>query len=143
MPPVGHPRRRRPAEYLADPRGNTEPTGSPGDVGRERYLSDGYGDHLMRDVTSIRLAVTARPRPPRAAAPGRRFGVREVAGRGVVPQGGGTTIRLDAVARDKAGLRRVELSLNSPSRTVTRSASVTRPLLSARSRAVWTFAGAA
>lgn len=47
-------------EYFADPRGNTEPAAHPDDVGRERYLSDAYRDHLMRDVTGIRLAVTAR-----------------------------------------------------------------------------------
>ncbi len=47
-------------EYFADPRGNTEPASHSGDVGRERYLPDAYRDHRMRDVTGIRLAVTAR-----------------------------------------------------------------------------------
>lgn len=45
-------------EYFADPRGNTEPASFPGDVGRERYLSDDYRTHLMRDVTYVHFAVT-------------------------------------------------------------------------------------
>ncbi|MFL6123399.1 DUF5829 family protein, partial [Actinophytocola sp.] len=45
-------------EYFADPRSNTEPASYPGDVSRERYLSDDYRSHLMRDVSSVRIAVT-------------------------------------------------------------------------------------
>ncbi|MDX6363856.1 MAG: hypothetical protein QOC85_2866, partial [Streptomyces sp.] len=100
-------------EYFADPRGKTEPAGYPGDVGRERYLSDDYSSHLMRDVRSIRLAVTARDLA--ATVPLLRSGgfvVLPVAGGGVVAQRGGTTIRFDAVASDQVGLRQIELSLN-------------------------------
>lgn len=99
-------------EYFADPRSKTEPASYPGDVGRERYLSDDYSSHLMRDVTLVRLAVTERDLAstvPLLKAGG--FRVHSVAG-GVVAQGGGTTIRLDAVPRDKVGLRQVEMSLN-------------------------------
>ncbi|MCX5195412.1 DUF5829 family protein [Streptomyces sp. NBC_00249] len=128
-------------EYFADPRSNTEPAARPGDVGRERYLSDGYRDHLMRDVTSIRLAVTARDLAgtvPLLRAGG--FAVREVAGGGVVAQGGGTTVRLDSVARERAGLRQVEFSLNRPvayrhEERIGRSTLVVGP----GTRAVWTF----
>ncbi|MGW7414893.1 DUF5829 family protein [Streptomyces sp. NPDC054863] len=102
-------------EYFADPRSRTEPAAYPGDVGRERVLPDTYRDRLMRDVTSVRLAVTARDLAntvPLLRAGG--FAVRSVAGDGIVAHGGGTTIRLDAVARERAGLRQVGMSLNRP-----------------------------
>ncbi|MEU3462869.1 DUF5829 family protein [Streptomyces sp. NPDC006733] len=99
-------------EYFADPRSNTEPAGHPGDVGRERYLSDDYRNHLMRNVAAIRIGVTARDlgaTVPLLTAGG--FRVHSVPG-GVVAQGGGTTIRFDAVARDQVGLRQITMSLN-------------------------------
>lgn len=77
-------------ECFADPRGHTEPPSYPGDMGPERYLSDGYRDHPMRDVTSIRLAVTARDLAdtvPLLRAGG--LAVPEVGGGGVSAQGGG------------------------------------------------------
>ncbi|WSQ15672.1 DUF5829 family protein [Streptomyces sp. NBC_01231] len=100
-------------EYFADPRGNTEPPSYPGDVGRERYHSDDYRNHLMRDVTFVRLAVTEgdlADTVPLLRAGG--FAVRTVPGGGVVAERGGTTIRLDSVPREQAGLQRVEMSLN-------------------------------
>lgn len=99
-------------EYFADPRSNTEPADFPGDVGRERYLPDAYQDHLMRDVTGVRLAVTARDidnQVPLLRAGG--FVVRET-GKGVVATRGGTRIQLDAVPRERAGLRQVTFALN-------------------------------
>lgn len=128
-------------EYFADPRSNTEPANYPGDVGRERYLSDLYRDHLMRDVTSIRLAVTARDLAntvPLLRAGG--FAVRSVADGGVVAHGGGTTIRFDAVAREHAGLRQIEMSLNRPvphrhEERIGHSTLAVGP----GARAVWTF----
>ena len=127
-------------EYFADPRSNTEPAGFPGDVGRERYLSDDYRDHLMRDVSSIRLGIPASDLAntvPLLRAGG--FAVRTVPG-GVVAQRGGTTIRFDAVPREDAGLLRVELSLNRPTgyrheERIGRSTLVVGP----GARAVWTF----
>jgi hypothetical protein len=101
-------------EYFADPRGNTEPAAYPGDVGRERYLPDAYQDHLMRDVTSIRMGVTQRDLD--ATVPLLRAGgltVRTVP-TGVIATRGGTTIRFDAVPREQAGMKQVELSLNTP-----------------------------
>ncbi|CAM5543091.1 hypothetical protein SALBM135S_07883 [Streptomyces alboniger] len=100
------------AEYFADPRSRTEPPSHPGDVGRERYLPDTYRERLMRDVASVRLAVTARDLAntvPLLRAGG--FRVREAAG-GVVADGGGTTIRLDAVPRDEIGLKQFTFTLN-------------------------------
>ncbi|MEW2115946.1 DUF5829 family protein [Streptomyces sp. NPDC005474] len=128
-------------EYFADPRGNTEPAAFPGDVGRERYLSDLYRDHLMRDVTSVRFAVTAgdlADTVPLLRAGG--FAVRSVASGGVVARGGGTTIRYDVVAREHAGMRRVEMSLNHPVKyrhveQLGHSTLVVGP----GTRAVWTF----
>ncbi|WP_369212842.1 DUF5829 family protein [Streptomyces flavofungini] len=99
-------------EYFADPRGRTEPPSHPGDVGRERYLPDTYRDRLMRDVSSVHLAMTARDlgnTVPLLRAGG--FRVREAAG-GVVADGGGTTIRLDAVPRERIGLRQYTFTLN-------------------------------
>ncbi|MFJ3877874.1 DUF5829 family protein [Streptomyces sp. NPDC090077] len=132
-------------EYFADPRGNTEPASRPGDVGRERYLSDGYRDHLMKDVTSIRLGLTARDLAntvPLLRAGG--LAVRELPGGGVVAQDGATTIRLDPVAREQAGLRRIEMSLNRRvsdrhEERIGRSTLVVGP----GDRAVWTFGAAA
>ncbi|MEU0730123.1 DUF5829 family protein [Streptomyces sp. NPDC006140] len=128
-------------EYFADPRGNTEPAAHPGDVGRERYLPDTYRDRLMRDVTGIRLAVTARDLAatvPLLEAGG--FAVRSLPGGGAVAKGGGTTIRFDVVPLDQAGLRQVEMSLNRPvpyrhEERIGHSALVVGP----GARAVWTF----
>ncbi|MFI6407589.1 DUF5829 family protein [Streptomyces sp. NPDC050548] len=129
-------------EYFADPRGNTEPPNYPGDVGRERYLSDDYRTHLMRDVTSVRIAVTQgdlADTVPLLRAGG--FTVRTVAGGGVVAEGGGTTIRLDVVPRENAGMRRVDFALNRPvkDRHVERIGHSTLTV-GPGSRAVWTFA---
>jgi hypothetical protein len=68
------------------------------------------------------------------------FAVRSLPGGGAVAEGGGTTIRFDAVPLDQVGLQQVEVSLNQPVsyRHVERighSALVVGP----GSRAVWTF----
>ncbi|MEH0472518.1 DUF5829 family protein [Streptomyces sp. B21-097] len=129
-------------EYFADPRGHTEPAGFPGDVGRERYLPDGYRTHLMRDVTAVRLAVTEgdlADTVPLLRAGG--FTVRTLpGGGGGVAECGGTTIRLDAVPRGQAGLQRVEMSLNRPvkDRHVERIGHSTLTV-GPGSHAVWTF----
>ncbi|WP_243859623.1 DUF5829 family protein [Amycolatopsis arida] len=128
-------------EYFADPRSKTEPASHPGDVGRERYLPDDYRDHLMRDVTGIHVAVTARDAAntvPLLRAGG--FVVQSVPGGGVVALRGGTTIWLDAVPLDEVGLRRVDMSLNRPvsyrhEERIGRSTLVVGP----GSRAVWAF----
>jgi hypothetical protein len=62
----------------------------------------------MRDITSVRLAVTARD--PAGTVPLLRaggFAVRPLADDGIVAQGGDTTIRYDVIAREHAGIRRV------------------------------------
>ncbi|MFI0350037.1 DUF5829 family protein [Actinomadura sp. 9N407] len=128
-------------EYFADPRSGTEPADHPGDVGRERYLSDDYRDRLMRDVTGIHLAVTDRDLAntvPLLRAGG--FAVRPVPGGGVVALRGGTMMRFDAVPRDQVGLRRVDLSLNRPvqyrhKEQLGQSTLIVGP----GTRAVWTF----
>lgn len=129
-------------EYFADPRGNTEPAAFPGDVGRERYLSDDYRTHLMRDVTSVRIAVTEgdlADTVPLLRAGG--FAVRTVPNGGVVAEGGGTAIRFDTVPRAEAGVRRIDLSLNRPvkSRHVERIGHSTL-VVGPGDHAVWTFA---
>jgi hypothetical protein len=128
-------------EYFADPRSNTEAPSRPGDVGRERYLSDDYRDHLMRNVTGIRLAVTERDLA--ASVPLLRAGgfvVRPAPGGGTVASRGGTTIRFDAVPLDQVGLRQVRMSLNQPvgyrhEERIGRSTLVVGP----GPGAVWTF----
>ena len=101
-------------EYLADPRSNVEPPSFPGDVSRERYLNDGYRDHLMRDITGVHLAVTELDLNNSVSllrAGG--FSVKTVPD-GVVAVRGGTTIRFEEVPVDQVGLRSVEFSLNRP-----------------------------
>jgi hypothetical protein len=130
--------------YFADPRSNTEPPSHPGDVGRERYLNDDYRDHLMRDVTGVRIAVTARDLA--ATVPLLRAGgfvVREGTG-GAVALRGGTTLTFTAVPREHAGVRRIELSLNHP--VAYRHVEVlghSRLVVGPGARAVWTFADTA
>ena len=129
-------------EYFADPRSNTEPPSFPGDVGRERYLPDDYRTHLMRDVTSVRIAITAgdlADTVPLLRAGG--FTVRTVTGGGVVAEGGGTTIRLDVASRAQAGYQQVDMSLNRPvkDRHVEQIGNSTLTV-GPGSRAVWTFA---
>ncbi|KDN79914.1 hypothetical protein DF19_22760 [Streptomyces olindensis] len=128
-------------EYFADPRSNTEPAAHPGDVGRERYLPDTYRNRLMRDVTGVRLAVTARDLAgtvPLLKAGG--FAVRSLPGGGVVAKGGGTTLRFDVVPLDQVGLRQVEMALNRPvpyrhEERIGHSSLVVGP----GTHAVWTF----
>ncbi|GLZ30973.1 hypothetical protein Lesp02_31620 [Lentzea sp. NBRC 105346] len=127
-------------EYLADPRSKVEPESYPGDVGRERYLNDDYRDHLMRDVTAIRVGVTAgdlADTVPLLKAGG--FAVRTVPG-GVVAQCGGTEIRFDTVPVEQAGVKRIEFSLNHPvlQRHEERLGSSTL-VVGPGSHAVWTF----
>ncbi|QEU97357.1 hypothetical protein CP970_15835 [Streptomyces kanamyceticus] len=127
-------------EYFADPRSNTEPANYPGDVGRERYLSDAYRDHLMRDVTSVRLGITPRDlgnTVPLLRAGG--FDVKATPDDGVVARGGGTTIRLDPVPRDRAGLRQVTMSLNHPVKRHVEQIGSSTLTVGPGARAVWTF----
>lgn len=126
-------------EFFADPRGDTEPAAFPGDVGRERYLSDLYRDHLMRDVTGVRIAV------PRGdldtTVPLLRAGgfVVVTLPDGVVAARGGTTIRLDATPREQAGIKRFDLSLNRPvARHVERLGNSTL-VVGPGAHAVWLF----
>jgi hypothetical protein len=132
-------------EYFADPRSEkTEPPAFPGDISRERYQSDAYRDHLMRDVSGIRIALTQRDldsNVPLLSAGG--FDVRSVPG-GVVATRGGTTIRLDAVPLDKVGLQRVELALNRPvPRRHVEQIGQSTLVVGPGAKAVWTFKGTA
>lgn len=99
-------------EYFADPRGKTQPARFPGDVGRERYLPDRYKNHLMRDITAIKIAVTAKDLDstvPLLRAGG--FTLWTDAG-GVSATKGGTNIRFDKAQMGQTGLKRVEFVLN-------------------------------
>ncbi|GAA4209750.1 DUF5829 family protein [Actinocatenispora rupis] len=101
-------------EYFADPRSNTKPARYPGDVGRLRYMPDGYQDHLMRDVTEVSIDVTSGDlgdTVPLLRAGG--FVVRSTQS-GAVAVRGGTTLRFTTRPRDHVGVRHVEMSLNHP-----------------------------
>jgi hypothetical protein len=128
-------------EYLADPRANIEPAAYPGDVSRERYLSDLYRDHLMRDVTGVRIAVTRSDLDD--TVPLLRAGGFAVATlpNGVLAVRGGTTIRFDVTPREQAGVKRFEFSLNHPvaQRHVEQLGHSTL-VVGPGPRAVWTFA---
>ncbi|SEH01439.1 hypothetical protein SAMN05444920_120143 [Nonomuraea solani] len=127
-------------EYFADPRSQTEPESHPGDVSRERYLPDTYADRLMRDITYLRIGVPARDLAntiPLLKAGG--FDVATTGG-GAIASGGGTTIQLDSVAREQAGLKQVSMSLNRAVETrheerIGRSTLAVGP----GARAEWTF----
>lgn len=130
--------------YFDDPRSNTDPASYPGDVSRERYLTDAYQDHLMRDLSGIRMAVTARDLAN--TVPLLRAGgfVVVTLPHGVVATRGGVTIQFDSVPLAKVGLRQVDFALNHPvayrhHERIGRSNLVVGPGL----RAVWTFDGPA
>lgn len=127
-------------EYFADPRSDTEPAAFPRDVGRERYLTDDYRGRLMRDVTSVHMAVTALDfanTVPLLKAGG--FELRPTNG-GITATRGGTTLRFDMVPRNNIGLRSVGFELNGPvlhrhEEKLGRSTLVVGPGI----RATWTF----
>ena len=126
--------------YFEDPRSNTEPPSYEGDIGRERYLPDTYRDRLMRDVSGIRLAVTARDLDntvPLLKAGG--FAVHQGNG-GAVATRGGTTIRFDAVPVAEVGLRQVDFTLNHPTgNRHTEHLGTSTLVVGPAARATWTF----
>ena len=126
-------------EYLNDPRSKVGPARFPGDVSRERYLPDGYQDKLMRNITLIRLAVTAgdlADTMPLLRAGG--FLVRTEPS-GVVATRGGTTIRFDEVAMGQTGLKRVEFELNCAVARHVEQLGTSTLVVGPGKRAVWTF----
>lgn len=126
-------------EYFADPRGKTEPADHPGDVGRERYLNDGYRERLMRDVTGVHMALTARDLAntlPLLEAGG--FRIRTTPG-GAIAQGGGTTLYFAAVPLDQIGLRQVDFSLNRFAHRHVEQIGQSKLVVGPGTRAVWTF----
>lgn len=127
-------------EYFADPRSKTEPPNHPGDVGRERYLSDDYRNHQMRNVTGIRFAVTQRDLEntvPMLRAG--KYTIVRIPGGSVLAIGGMTTIRFDPVPLGQTGLRQVEMSLNRPVLHQRREHIGNSTLVVGPLRAVWTF----
>jgi hypothetical protein len=126
-------------EYFADPRGKTGPARFPGDVTRERYLPELYKDKLMRNISLIRIAVTARDLAstmPLLRAGG--FALKTEPG-GVVASKGGTTIRFDEVAMGQTGLKRVEFELNRTVRRHVEQLGSSTLVVGPGKRAVWTF----
>ncbi|WP_240796271.1 DUF5829 family protein [Streptomyces sp. RFCAC02] len=130
-------------EYFADPRSNTGPASYPGDTSRARYLPDTYQDHLMKDVTAIRIAVPERDLDntvPLLEAGG--FDVETLSNGSVVVNDGLTEIRLDPVALEDVGLRSIELSLNEYQRYMTEEQIGDSTLsIGPGASAVWTFEG--
>ncbi|MFJ5990414.1 DUF5829 family protein [Lentzea sp. NPDC092896] len=126
-------------EYLSDPRSNVGPAKFPGDVTRERYLPDAYKDRVMRDITLIRIAVTASDLAdtvPLLRAGG--FSLRTDPG-SVVASRGGTTIRFDEAPMGQTGLQRVEFDLNRPTARHVEKLGTSTLVVGPGKRAVWTF----
>ncbi|MEU3644171.1 DUF5829 family protein [Lentzea sp. NPDC034063] len=126
-------------EYLSDPRSNVGPAKFPGDVTRERYLPDAYKDRVMRDITLIRIAVTASDLAdtlPLLRAGG--FSLRTDPG-SVVASRGGTTIRFDEAPVGRTGLQRVEFDLNRPTARHVEKLGTSTLVVGPGKRAVWTF----
>lgn len=126
-------------EYFADPRGKTGPARFPGDVTRERYLPERYQDKLMRNITLVRIAVTARDLTstmPLLRAGG--FALRTDPG-GVTASKGGTTLRFDKVVMGQTGLKRVEFELNCAVPRHVEKLGGSTLVVGPGKRAVWTF----
>ncbi|MEU0879507.1 DUF5829 family protein [Lentzea sp. NPDC005914] len=126
-------------EYFADPRSKTGPARFPGDVSRERYLPELYKDKLMRNISLIRIAVTAldlTSTMPLLRAGG--FALKTDPG-GVTASKGGTTIRFDQVALGQTGLKRVEFELNCAVQRHVEQLGTSTLVVGPGKRAVWTF----
>jgi hypothetical protein len=130
------------ASFFDDPEAGKETAEGPGDViSRERYLDDGYADHLMRDVTGLELAVSNDDVPAietmlRAAG----FQVSRSAAT-LTAHGSDFDCLIDVVPVAAIGLRRVEFVLNRvvPWRHVEVIGHSTLTVGPGR-RAAWTFA---
>ncbi|RDI26589.1 hypothetical protein DFR72_107230 [Lentzea flaviverrucosa] len=126
-------------EYMDDPRSKVGPARFPGDVTRQRYLPDVYEDKMMRDVTLVRLAVTASDLAdtvPLLRAGG--FSLRTEPG-SVVATRGGTTMRFDEAPPTRIGLKRVEFALNRPVARHVEELGTSTLVVGPGKRAVWTF----
>ena len=126
-------------EYLNDPRSKVGPAKFPGDVTRERYLPDTYKDKMMRDITFVRIAVTASDlaaTKPLLRAGG--FSLRTDQD-SLVASRGGTTMRFDAVPMGQTGLKRVEFDLNRPVAKHVEQLGTSTLVVGPGKRAVWTF----
>ncbi len=126
-------------EYLDDPRSEVGPARFPGDVSRERYLPDAYQGKLMRDITLIRLAVTASDLA--ATLPLLRSGglSPRTDEHGAVVTRGGTTMRFDVVPMGRTGLKRVEFELNHGVARHVEKLGTSTLVVGPGKRAVWTF----
>jgi len=99
--------------FFDDPETGKEAAEGPTDViSRERYIDDGYADHMMRDVTRLELAVANEDAPAieamfRAAG----FQVSRNAAT-LTARGSDFDCVIDIVPADEIGLRRVEFVMN-------------------------------
>ncbi len=126
--------------FFDDSRTGKEPAAYPGDISRERNQSDDYAQKPMRDVALIEIACPAddfKSASAMFAAGG--LGMRKTRDR-IEASDGSTTIVLDAVPLERAGLRRIVFDLNAPANEahverIGRSTLVVGP----GERAVWVF----
>jgi hypothetical protein len=128
------------ASYFEARTDNEEPPENDKDIiSRERYRSDEYRQHLMRDVIGLTLAVTRDDwnglRPLLAAA-----GMRIVEDRVGAQASGKALLRFQFVPRALVGLRQVEFALNSaPSETHLERLGHSSLAVARDGRAVWSF----
>ncbi|MBV9991937.1 MAG: hypothetical protein JOZ72_11670 [Alphaproteobacteria bacterium] len=126
--------------YFEDSRTAKEPAAYPGDISRERNQSDDYAQKLMRDVTLVEIACPVEDlKQALAMFTAGGLSIRKAEDR-VEASDGSTTIILDAVPLDQAGLRRIVFDLNAPAteahvERIGRSSLVVGP----GEHAVWTF----
>ncbi len=100
--------------YFADSRTGKEPAAYPGDISRERNQSDDYAQKLMRDVALIEIACPAEDfKSALAMFAAGGLSIRKTHDR-IEASDGSTTIVLDAVPLEQAGLRRIVFDLNAP-----------------------------
>jgi len=130
--------------FFDDPDAGKEPAEGPGDViSRERYLDDGYADHMMRDVRRVELAVSGEDVTAIEAmlrASGFRISRNAAT---LKAHGSDLDFSISVVPPNDIGLRQIEFVLNAPVRSRhVETIGHSTLTVGAGSRAVWTLAQA-
>ncbi|WP_129837749.1 DUF5829 family protein [Streptomyces sp. RFCAC02] len=128
-------------EYFEDPRSNTDPAAYPGDISRERYQTDDYQDHLMREITGLRFGVSERDLSdnlPLFEAAG--LDIEYFDDGDVHVSDGVTEVQFDVVPAGEYGLQWIKMALNESQDVMTEERIGNSTLsVGPGARAVWTF----